>query len=309
MYDLIIAGGGPAGVSAGVYAARKKIKTLFITDSFGGQSLPSAGIQNWIGTKEISGYDLAVALEEHLRAQEDIEIVGDDKVAAVEKLDAGFRVKTESGKIYQTKTVLVTTGSRRRRLGISGEDRLDGKGVVFCSTCDAPIFKDKVVAVIGGGNAGLEAVVDLFPYASKIYLLERGAALRGDAVTQAQVTSNPKVTIILNAESKEIVGDAFVNALRYTDLVSHTEKELAVEGVFVEIGSIPNGDFLKGLVELNKFNEVVVDQKTQRTSVSGIWAAGDVTDVLYKQNNIAAGDAIKAVLDIYEYLNKEGGAH
>lgn len=312
MYDLIIVGGGPAGVSAGVYAARKKIKTLLIADSFGGQSLPSAGIQNWIGTKEISGYDLAVALEEHLRAQEDIEIVGDDKVAVVEKLNGGgfgkltvsFRVKTDSQKTYETKTLLITTGSRRRRLGIPGEDRLDGKGVVFCSTCDAPIFKDKVVAVIGGGNAGLEAVQDLLAYASKIYLLERGTALRGDAVTQSRITADPKVNIILNAEIKEIVGDKFVGALRYADLATKAEKELAVEGVFVEIGSIPNSDFLKEFAEFNKFNEVVVDQKTQRTSVLGIWAAGDVTDVLYKQNNIAAGDAIKAVLDIYEYLNR-----
>lgn len=309
MYDLVIAGGGPAGVSAGVYAARKKIKTLFVTDSFGGQSLPSAGIQNWIGTKEISGYDLAIALEEHLRAQEDIEIIGDDKVAAVEKIAGGFRVKTESGKTYETKTLLITTGSRRRRLGIPGEDRLDGKGVVFCSTCDAPIFKNKVTAVIGGGNAGLEAVQDLLAYASKIYLLERGAALRGDAVTQLRITASPKVEVILNAETKEIMGDQFVSALRYTDIVTKAEKELAVEGVFVEIGSIPNGDFLKGLTALNKFNEVVVDPRTQRTSVAGIWAAGDVSDVLYKQNNIAAGDAIKAVLDIYEYLNRAGEAH
>lgn len=304
LYDLIIAGGGPAGVAAGVYAARKKIKTLFITDSFGGQSLPSAGVQNWIGTKEISGYDLAVALEEHLRAQEDIEIVADDKIAGVQRAGVGFIVKTESGKTYETKTVLITTGSRRRRLGIPGEDRLDGKGVVFCSTCDAPIFKNKVTAVIGGGNAGLEAVQDLLAYASKIYLLERGAALRGDAVTQLRITASLKVEVILNAETKEIMGDQFVSALRYTDIVTKAEKELAVEGVFVEIGSIPNGDFLKGLTELNKFNEVVVDPRTQRTSVSGIWAAGDVSDVLYKQNNIAAGDAIKAVLDIYEYLNK-----
>ncbi|MDO8584816.1 MAG: FAD-dependent oxidoreductase [bacterium] len=308
MYDLIIAGGGPAGVSAGVYAARKKIKTLFITDSFGGQSLPSAGIQNWIGTVEVSGYDLAQMLEGHLRAQEDIEIVDDDKVVAVEKTGANFSVKTESGKTYETKALLVTTGSRRRRLGIPGEDRLDGKGVVFCSTCDAPIFKDKVVAVIGGGNAGLEAAQDLLAYASKIYILERGIALRGDAVTQEKIVKHPKVSILLNTEVKEITGEAFVSGLRYNDLGSGEMKDLAVEGVFVEIGSIPNGDFLKGVVAMNKINEVVVEPQTQRTSVSGIWAAGDVSDVLYKQNNIAAGDAIKAVLDIYEYLNK-GGAH
>ncbi len=306
MYDLVIAGGGPAGVAAGVYAARKKINTLFIADSFGGQSLPSAGIQNWIGTKEISGYDLARALEEHLRAQEDIEIVDNDRIAAVQKTTNGFTVHTTGGKTYETKTLFVATGSRRRRMGVPGEDRLDGKGVSYCSTCDAPIFKDKVVAVIGGGNAGLEAVVDLFPYASQIYLLERGAAIRGDAVTEEKVKAHPKVTIILNAETKEVLGDAFVSGLRYASITSGAVSELALEGVFVEIGSVPNGDFLKGLVEFNKFGEIVVDPRTQRASVPGIWAAGDVTDVLYKQNNVAAGDAIKAVLDIYDYLNKGG---
>ncbi|MBI3114732.1 MAG: FAD-dependent oxidoreductase [Candidatus Harrisonbacteria bacterium] len=306
MYDLVIAGGGPAGVAAGVYAARKKINTLFIADSFGGQSLPSAGIQNWIGTKEISGYDLARALEEHLRAQEDIEIVDNDRIAAVQKITNGFTVHTTGGKTYETKTLFVATGSRRRRMGVPGEDRLDGKGVSYCSTCDAPIFKDKVVAVIGGGNAGLEAVVDLFPYASQIYLLERGAAIRGDAVTEEKVKAHPKVTIILNAETKEVLGDAFVSGLRYASITSGAVSELALEGVFVEIGSVPNGDFLKGLVEFNKFGEIVVDPRTQRASVLGIWAAGDVTDVLYKQNNVAAGDAIKAVLDIYDYLNKGG---
>ncbi|MBI2075339.1 MAG: FAD-dependent oxidoreductase [Candidatus Harrisonbacteria bacterium] len=306
MYDLVIAGGGPAGVAAGVYAARKKINTLFIADSFGGQSLPSAGIQNWIGTKEISGYDLARALEEHLRAQEDIEIVDNDRIAAVQKTTNGFTVHTTGGKTYETKTLFVATGSRRRRMGVPGEDRLDGKGVSYCSTCDAPIFKDKVVAVIGGGNAGLEAVVDLFPYASQIYLLERGAAIRGDAVTEEKVKAHPKVTIILNAETKEVLGDAFVSGLRYASIPIGAVNELALEGVFVEIGSVPNGDFLKGLVEFNKFGEIVVDPRTQRASVPGIWAAGDVTDVLYKQNNVAAGDAIKAVLDIYDYLNKGG---
>lgn len=304
IYDLIIAGGGPAGVAAGVYAARKKIKTLFITDSFGGQSLPSAGIQNWIGTKEISGYDLARSFEEHLRAQEDIEIITDDKIASIERVGAGFVARTESGQTYETKTLLVATGSRRRRLGIPGEDRLDGKGVAFCSTCDAPIFKNKIVAVIGGGNAGLEAAQDLLAYASKIYLLEHSNALKGDAVTRLRITASPKVEVVLNAEIKEITGDAFVNGLRYADLVTGAMKTLAVEGVFVEIGSIPNSDFLNGLADLNKFNEIIVDPRTQRTSVPGIWAAGDVTDVLYKQNNIAAGDAVKAVLDIYEYLNR-----
>ncbi len=302
LYDLIIVGGGPAGAAAGVYAARKKIRTLLITKSFGGQSLPSDDISNWIGTKKITGLELAQMLEEHLRAQEELEIVEGEAVTKVEKTGVNFTVKTESGKTYNTKTVLLAAGSRRRKLGVPGEDKFEGKGVSYCSTCDAPVFKGKVVAVVGGGNAGLEAVVDLFPYATKIYLLHRSEVLRGDPVTQEQVLSNPKVEVILNAETQEIIGDKMVEKLKYKDTKTGEVKEIEVQGVFVEIGSVPNGEIVKDLVELNKYGEVVVDHKTQKTSQEGIWAAGDITDVLYKQNNISAGDAVKAVLNIYDYL-------
>ncbi len=304
MYDLIIAGGGPAGVAAGVYAARKKMKTLVVTDSFGGQSLVSADIQNWIGTKNISGFELAQNLEGHLRAQEGIEILN-DKVVEVFKSEGGsFRVGVKGGKNFETKAFLICSGSRRRRLGIPGEDRLDGKGVAFCSTCDAPIFSGKMVAVVGGGNAGLEAAVDLLPYATKIYLLEKMGFLRGDAVTEERLRADSKINIMTEVESVEVMGDNFVSGLKYRDLKTGEEKNLSVEGLFVEIGSVPNSDFVKDLVELNKFGEIVADPRTQASSVSGIWAVGDVSDGLYKQNNIAAGDAVKAVLNIQEYLNK-----
>ncbi len=303
MYDLIVVGGGPAGVAAGVYAARKKLKLLFIADSFGGQSLVSAGIQNWIGTVEVSGFDFAKMLENHLRAQEGIEIL-EDRVIAVSKIDGGFKVGTQSGKIFETKTMFVASGSRRRRLGVPGEDRLDGKGVAFCSICDAPVFAGQDVAVVGGGNAGLEAVVDLIPYANKIYIMERNDSLKGDAVTQEKIKVNNKVNLIFKAETQEILGDQFVSGIKYKDLNTGEIKELKVGGVFVEIGSIPNSDFLRELVELNKFGEVIVDPKTQITSLPGIWAAGDITDGVYKQNNIAAGDAVKAVLSIWDYLQK-----
>lgn len=305
MYDIVIVGGGPAGVAAGVYAARKKIKSALIADSFGGQSLVSADVQNWIGTKSISGFELAKALEEHLRAQEDIEILDGDLITAVVKKDGFFEVKTREGKILETKTILVASGSRRKKLGVPGEKELDGRGVAYCSTCDAPVFKDKIVAVVGGGNAGLEAVLDLFPYASKIYLLEFTDTLKGDPLTQEKIKTNPKVEIVFNSKTLEILGDKFVNGLKYEDQKTKEVKELKLDGVFVEIGFIPNADFVKDLVELNKFGEIVVDHKTQATSCLGIWAAGDVSDVLYKQNNISAGDAIKAVLNIYEYLNKK----
>lgn len=304
IYDIVIVGGGPAGIAAGVYAARKKIKTLLVTESFGGQSLVSAGIQNWIGTVEVSGFDFAMMLEKHLRAQQDIDIVDADLVNAVTKIDDGFTVTTKSGKSYQTKTILVASGSRRRRLGIPGEDKLDGKGVAFCSICDAPLFAGKDVAVVGGGNAGLEAVVDLFPYATKIYLLERNPGLRGDAVTVERIKTNPKLSIITSVTTEEILGETTVTGLRYKELGSGATKELALGGVFVEIGAVPNSEFVKGLVAFNQFGEIAVDPRTQATSLAGIWAAGDVTDVHYKQNNIAAGHAITALLNIYDFLNR-----
>lgn len=304
MYDLIIIGGGPAGVAAGIYGARKKIKLALIAESFGGQSLVSADIQNWIGIKSISGFDLAKALEEHLRAQEGIDIFDGDLVIAVKKEADYFKIETKNSKILETKTILVVSGSRRKKLNVPGEAEFDGKGVAYCSTCDAPLFGGKTVAVVGGGNAGLESVIDLLSYASKIYLLEFSDALKGDPITQEKIQSNPKVEIILNAKTLEILGAQFVSGLKYEDQKTKEIKELKLDGVFVEIGSIPNADFVKNLVELNKFGEIIVDHKTQASSLSGIWAAGDVADVLYKQNNISAGDAVKAVLNIDEYLNK-----
>lgn len=309
MYELIIVGGGPAAVAAGVYAARKQIKTLLIAESFGGQSLVSNDIQNWIGTKSLSGLELAKNLEAHLRAQQEtngLEIVDADRVTKITKTGSGdFYVETQSEKIFESRTVLLCSGSRRRRLGVEGEDRLDGKGVVFCSTCDAPLFKNKIVAIVGGGNAGLEATVDSIPYASKIYLMVR-SELRGDPVTQEKIKKHPKVTILLNTAIKEILGDKMVTGLRYQDTKTNETKELTVDGVFVEIGSVPNSEMVKGLAEINPIGEVVANPKTQESSVAGLWAAGDVSDVLYKQNNISAGDAVKAVLNIYEYLHKRG---
>ncbi len=303
IYDLVILGGGPAGVAAGVYAARKKMKTILITDGFGGQSLVSADIQNWIGIKSVSGYELAKRMEEQLRAQ-DIGILDKDLGLAVEKINGGFRVSTKKGEILETKTLLITTGSRRRKLEIPGESEFNGKGVAYCSTCDAPIFKDKKVAVIGSGNAGLEAVIDLLPYAREIYLFERGSGLRGDLVAQEKIKKEPRVKVFLGSEPKEILGKKIVTGMKYAD-GQGKEKELALDGVFVEIGSVPNTEIVKDLVKMNATGEILIDHQTHQTSQPGIWAAGDVTDVLYKQNNISMGDAVKAVLNIYETLNKK----
>ncbi|HUX35811.1 MAG TPA: FAD-dependent oxidoreductase [Candidatus Paceibacterota bacterium] len=307
MYELIIIGGGPAGVAAGVYAARKKIKTLIITDSFGGQSFVSAGIENWIGIKLISGFDLAKALEEHIRAQEDIDIEGDDKVESVQKTQQGFSITTKAGKKFETKYIFMATGSQRRKLDVPGEKGFEGKGVVYCSICDAPLFKGKDVAVIGTGNAGLEAVIDLFPYAEKIYLFSRSEKLRGDEVTQEKVLSNPKVKLVTMTEIISVEGKDFVTGIQYKDKETGEAKIIPVGGVFVEIGAVPSSDLVKDIVKLDSHGNIIVDHRTQQSSDPGIWAAGDVTDVLYKQNNISAGDAVKAILNIDDRIHKNKG--
>lgn len=303
MYDFLVIGGGPAGVAAGVYAARKKLKTILITEEWGGQSVVSAGIENWIGTKNVPGFDFANMLENHVRAQEDIDIVVPEKVTKVEKAEGHFLVYTVKGNTHETKTVFVASGAHRKKLGVSGEKEFDGRGVAYCSTCDAPIFKDKDVAVIGGGNAGLEAVLDLGPYAKSIWLLEYSDQLKGDPITEEKVRNLPKLKeIITNAQTTEILGNKFVTGLTYKDRKTGEEKQLDVGGVFVEIGSVPNSDMVKDLVETNKYGEIVINSKNARTSQLGIWAAGDVTDDPFKQNNISAGDAVKAALDAYNYL-------
>ncbi len=200
--------------------------------------------------------------------------------------------------------MLVTSGSRRKKLGIPGEAEYDGKGVVYCSTCDAPLFGGKTVAVVGGGNSALESVVDLIPYASKIYVMVRSGAMRGDPVTQEKVMSHPQVEVVWNALPQEVIGKDMVTGIRYQDAVSGETKELALDGVFVESGLMPNSDFVKDLVTLNQVGHIVVDHATQQSSCPGIWAAGDVSDVLYDQNNISVGDSIKAVLNIYDQVKK-----
>jgi len=303
MYDVIIIGGGPAAAGAAVYTARKKLRTLLITESFGGQSVVSADVQNWIGTKSISGFDLAQALEAHVRNfPDDIEVKSPELAVKADKIEGGFAIETNKNAIYEGKTLIIASGARRRKLGVPGEKELDGRGVAYCATCDAPLFAGKDVAVVGGGNAGLESVIDLFPYAKHIYLLEYSSALKGDPITQEKIKHSEKVTIIYNAGVLAILGEKFMTGLKYKDLISGEEKELPVGGVFVEIGSLPNSDFIKDMVETNNIGEIVINHKTSATSTAGIWAAGDVTDEMYKQNNISAGDGVKAALSAYNYL-------
>jgi len=304
MYDLAVIGGGPGGVAAGVYAARKKIKTIFITESFGGQSVVSDDIHNWIGTKSIAGWELAQNLENHLKVyKEDLDIKEGRRIYEVlRKETGGFLLKTQSGEEFEAKNILIASGSRHKKLEVPGEKEFDGKGVAYCSTCDAPIFRGKDVAVVGGGNAGAEAVLDLLPYASKIYWLVR-SDIKADAITAEKAKQSPKVQILQGVSVAEIGGGAFVEYLNYKDSASQLSR-LEVGGVFVEIGATPNSDFVKNLVSLDGRGHIMVDHKTF-LAAPGIWAVGDVCDSLYKQNNISAGEGVVALLNIYDKLIKE----
>ncbi len=304
MYDIIIIGGGPGGVAAGVYAARKQMKALFITESFESQSAVSAGIENWIGTESIAGWEFAQSLEKHLRAQQGLEIEVGHKVTELIKNEDGTYTVTTPKASYQTKAVVVASGGRHRHLEVPGEEKFKGKGVVYCSTCDAPFFRDKKVAVVGGGNAGLEAVEDLLPYASEITLVVRGDVLKGDQITQDKILASDKVNVIYHAVTQEVLGEMNVTGLLYSDLEEGVEKTLPVDGVFVEIGMVPNTEFVKDLLKLNERGEIIVDGKTAATSLPGIFATGDATDVPYKQNNISAGYGVIAALSAYDYVRK-----
>lgn len=304
MYDLIIIGGGPAGVAAGVYASRKKMHALLLTKSFGGQAITSAKIENFIGYASISGIELAKVLEAQLRAQRHIEIKDEVSVERVTKIDGGFAVIDSDGNAYQAKTVLMTVGSTYKHLNVPGEQEYSGKGVFYCATCDAPLMQDKEVVVIGGGNSGLEAARDLLPFASKITILEVASALKGDGVIQEVLRNDPKVEIVTQAQTKKIIGDEFVTGMTYVDLASGTEHALAASGVFVAIGIQPNSAAVKGLVEMTPLGNIIVDKATFQSSVKGIWAAGDITNGSYNQINTAIGEAIKAVLNICDVLGR-----
>lgn len=303
MYDLIIIGGGPAGISAGVYASRKQLNTLFVTKEWGGQSIVSPDIQNWIGTKNISGDGLAKSLEEHLRAYaaDIVKIEGNALATHIEKTTDGFTVTLDSGDTHSARAVLIATGSKRRKLEVPGADTYDQKGLTYCATCDGPLFAGQDVVVIGGGNAGFETAAQLLAYAKSVTLLHRGDQYKADPVTVERVLSHENMTGILNATTKEVHGEQFVNGLTYTDK-DGADHKIDATGIFVEIGLVPNTEFAADAVELDEYKRVKIDPWTQQTSTPGIWAAGDCTNIKYHQNNISAGDAVRALEDIYVHL-------
>ncbi len=302
-YDLIIIGAGPAGVSAGIYAARQKLNILMISKDIGGQVAKKAvDIENYPGFEKISGPDLVELYKKQL-ASNDLEVT-QDEVLVIEKPKDIFLVKTKSGKVYETISVIITSGAESRMLNVPGEETFAGKGVSYCSLCDGPIFKNKVVAVVGGGNNGFESALFLSNYVKHVTILEYGAKPNADAENQELVAKNQNIEIITNAKVTKIEGKVFVNAIYFEDLISHEEKKLDASGVFVEIGYIPSTAFAKELVELNEKNEIVFDSKTLVTKTPGLFSAGDCNVSRYKQIVMASGEGAKAALSAYEYVKK-----
>lgn len=302
MFDLIIIGGGPAGVAAGVYAARKRLSTCFITKEWGGQSVVSTDIQNWIGTPSISGDKLAADLKGHLMsyAGEYVTVKSGSNVASLMSTADTRIVTLENGEVIEARAVLIASGSARRRLTIPGADTYEHKGLTYCASCDGPMFAGQDVAVIGGGNAGFETAAQLLAYAKSVTLISHGD-FKADAITVEKVLAHPNMTAITHAEPVEVHGETFVHGLTYRADGGEVAT-LPVTGIFVEIGMIPNTMYAKDAVTTDPYGRIEIDPWTQKTTTPGIWAAGDCTNVKYHQNNIAAGDAVRALEDIYVTL-------
>ncbi len=299
-YDVLIVGGGPAGAAAAVYAARKGIRTGIVAERFGGQVLDTMAIENFISVTETEGPKFATALEQHVKAY-DVDIMN---LQRAEGLAAGklIEVKLANGGVLKGKSVILATGARWREINVPGEREYRNNGVAYCPHCDGPLFKGKRVAVIGGGNSGVEAAIDLAGLVSHVTLIEYGDSLRADAVLQRKLKSLPNVTIIVSAQTTEIHGDGKkVNGLTYKDRVTDQARKIELEGVFVQIGLVPNTEWLKGTLALSRHGEIEIDAKGQ-TSLPGVFAAGDCTTVPYKQIVISAGDGAKAALSAFDHL-------
>ncbi|MCQ4235451.1 alkyl hydroperoxide reductase subunit F [Pseudomonas stutzeri] len=302
-FDVLVVGGGPAGAAAAIYAARKGIRTGVAAERFGGQVLDTMAIENFISVKETEGPKLARALEEHVR-EYDVDIMNLQRASQL--IPAGddglHRVRFENGGELKAKTLILATGARWREMKVPGEQEYRGRGVAYCPHCDGPLFKGKRVAVIGGGNSGVEAAIDLAGIVAHVTLLEFGEELRADAVLQRKLFSLPNVRVLRMAQTTEVKGDGQkVTGLVYKDRSSEEMHSVELEGIFVQIGLLPNSEWLKGTLELSRFGEIIVDAKGQ-TSIPGVFAAGDVTTVPYKQIVIAVGEGAKASLSAFDHL-------
>ena len=302
-FDVLVVGGGPAGAAAAIYAARKGIRTGVAAERFGGQVLDTMAIENFISVKETEGPKLARALEEHVREYE-VDIMNLQRASQL--IPAGedglHRVRFDNGGELKAKTLILATGARWREMNVPGEQEYRGRGVAYCPHCDGPLFKGKRVAVIGGGNSGVEAAIDLAGIVAHVTLLEFGEDLRADAVLQRKLNSLPNVRVLKMAQTTEVKGDGQkVTGLVYKDRNNDEMHEVELEGIFVQIGLLPNSEWLKGTLELSRFGEIIVDAKGQ-TSIPGVFAAGDVTTVPYKQIVIAVGEGAKASLSAFDHL-------
>ncbi|TVT49586.1 MAG: alkyl hydroperoxide reductase subunit F [Denitromonas halophila] len=299
-FDVLIVGGGPAGAAAAIYAARKGVRTGVVSERFGGQVMDTMAIENFISVKETEGPKLVAALEQHVK-QYEVDVMDGQRAEALIP-GALHEIRLASGATVKAKAVILATGARWREMNVPGEREYRGRGVAYCPHCDGPLFKGKRVAVVGGGNSGVEAAIDLAGIVAQVTLLEFGSALRADAVLQAKLKSLPNVTIHTDAQTTEVTGaDGKVNGLVYTDRTTGESHTVALEGVFVQIGLLPNTDWLKGVVDLSKHGEIEINARGE-TSVAGVFAAGDATTVPYKQIIIAMGEGSKAALSAFDHL-------
>lgn len=296
MLELVIIGGGPAGVTAAIYAARKRIDFVMVTQDIGGQTAWSADVENYTGYQFISGLELVKKFEEHLK-QFDIKLRKNEDVVRIKKTALGFLTETKKS-TFESRSVLIASGRRPRLLNVPGEETFKSRGVTYCATCDGPVFANKTVAVIGGGNSALDATLQLINIADKVYLINAAPKLSADAIMCQKALTSPKVEVINKAVVKEIYGKQFVEGIKLD--VNGALRDLPLKGIFIEIGSAPNSDIID-FVDKNDSNEIVIDQ-SNRTSASGVFAAGDVTNVPEKQIVVAAGEGAKAILGIFKYL-------
>ena len=301
-FDVLVVGGGPAGASSAIYTIRKGLKTGIVADRFGGQVVDTLGIENFISVQATEGPKLVKQLEEHVKSYP-VDVMHHQRAKKIKREgeDKHITVTLENGAELHSKTVILSTGARWRQLGVPGEKEYNGKGVAYCPHCDGPLFIGKPVAVVGGGNSGVEAAIDLANIVDHVTLVEYGEELKADAVLVNRLISLDNVTVITNAETKEIKGKEKVTALTYVDRATDERHELAVDGVFVQIGLVPNTDWLKGSVALTKWGEIEID-KHNATSMPGVFAAGDCTDIPYKQIIIAMGEGANAGLGAFDYL-------
>lgn len=306
MYDMIIIGAGPAGMTAGIYAARKKLKTLILTKDIGGQAAWSSDIENYTGFSMITGPELVKKFEDHLEEfKEDVELrVSLSGIKEIKKSDKHFVVTMGDGKSESAKVVVIAGGKVPRHLGVEGEKEFLNKGVTYCAWCDGPLFRGKDVAIIGGGNAALDSALNVGKFVKQIYMINVTPELTGDPIMIEKAKALPHIRILNATEVVKIEGDKTVNAIRIKSQKDKLEKDLPVSGVLIEIGSLPATDYLKGLVKLNEASEIVID-KYNATSLPGIYAAGDITDIIEKQIITAAGEGAKAAIQASIYLSKQ----